>query len=231
MIMVISDYYSNHLSIIMLRLLLIILISSTSLFNTFAQRNIDSGGRGTESTKINRIKRTGNGNNDKPRTVEVKERKPFIPVNFVQPVGEISICGDVVAPGADVVICADNSTNAYSEVDANLELSQIDLGLQKFDEGNYYGAISIFDEEINLNPYVKELYLWRGKAFVAVNEFIKAINDFSTAITFDDYYSEAYYQRGLARFYSGERKKSKEDLKFAYSLGYSRAGYILNKYF
>jgi len=206
--------------------IIILLIAILPLINTSAQRNKDSGGRGTESTRIDRIKRIKSDNGNQPRIIKFKERKPQIQNNFIQSTGEISICGDVVIPGEDAVICTEISPELYNEMDTDLEYSLIDLGLQKFEEGNYYSAISIFDEEINL-----ELYFWRGKAFLAVNEFKKAIRDFSTAITFDNYYSKAYYQRGLARFYSGERRKSKEDLIFAYSLGYSRAGYIINKYF
>lgn len=210
--------------------IIILLIAILPLINTSAQRNTDSGGRGTESSRIDRIKRIKNDNSNQPRIVKFKERKPNISNSFIQPSGEIVFCGGVVSR-EDVVICTEILPEVYNEMDTDLEHSLIDLGLQKFEEGNYYGAISIFDEEINLNPHVKELYFWRGKAFVAVNEFKKAIKDFSTAITFDNYYSEAYYQRGLARFYSGGRRKSKEDLLFAYSLGYNRAGYIINKYF
>jgi tetratricopeptide (TPR) repeat protein len=207
----------------------ILFMAILTLINTTAQRNLDSG-RGTESTKTDRIKRIRSDNSNQPKIVEYKERKPNIRNNFVQPSGEIGICGGVV-PGEDTVICTETSPELYSDLDINSKKSLNNLGLQKFEEGNYYGAIAIFDKEINLNPNVKELYFWRGKTFLAVKEFKKAIKDFSTAITFDNYYSEAYYQRGLARFYSGERRKSKEDLKFAYSLGYSRAGHIINKYF
>ena len=208
---------------------IILLIAILPLINTTAQRNLDSG-RGTESTRIDRIKRTKIDNSNQPKIV--KERKLYIQNNFEQNnlTGEGYICRSGSA-GDDVIICPDIVLEVYGEVDINLNQSLIDLGIQKFEEGNYYGAISIFDEEINLYPNVKELYFWRGKAFVAVKEFEKAIKDFSTAITFDNYYSEAYYQRGLALFYSGDRRKSKGDLKFAYSLGCSRAGNILNKYF
>ncbi|RKY94404.1 MAG: hypothetical protein DRQ13_08300 [Ignavibacteriae bacterium] len=213
--------------------IIILLIAILPLIYTSAQRNKDTGGRGTESTRKDRINRIKNDTESKPKTVEVKNPRSYFPNNFRKPKrpGGIPICGDRINTGADVLICSDNSPEVYNEMDTDLEHSSIDLGLQKFEEGNYYGAISIFDEEINLNPHVKELYFWRGKAFVAVSEFNKAIRDFSTAITFDNYYSEAFYQRGLARFYSGDRRKSKEDLKFAYSLGYGRAGYIINKYF
>jgi tetratricopeptide (TPR) repeat protein len=213
--------------------IIILLIAILPLINTSAQRNKDTGGRGTESTRKDRINRIRNDSDSKPKTVEVKNPRSYSPNNFSNPKrpGRITICADRVIPGGDVVTCRVNSPELYNEMDTDLEHSLIDLGLQEFEEGNYYGAISIFDEEINLNPHVKELYFWRGKAFIAVNEFEKAIRDFSTAITFDNYYSEAYYQRGLARFYSGDRRKSKEDLMSAYSLGYSRAGFIINKYF
>ncbi|NNG27291.1 MAG: hypothetical protein HKM87_07170, partial [Ignavibacteriaceae bacterium] len=141
---------------------IILLLAILPLINVSAQRNKDSGGRGTESTRINRIKRISDDHESQQKIVSFKERESNNNI-LVQQNVETGIFGGVVVSGNDVIICTNTSPEKYNEMDTDFNQSLIDLGIQQFNDGNFYAAIYSFTEAIKLSPNVKELYIWRGK--------------------------------------------------------------------
>lgn len=53
-------------------------------------------------------------------------------------------------------------------------------------------------EKVDNKDEADELYIWRGNALYSINEFDKAISDYSKAIDINPNYLLAYYNRGLA---------------------------------
>jgi Tfp pilus assembly protein PilF len=62
-----------------------------------------------------------------------------------------------------------------------------------------------------------------------VNDYKSAISDYSKVISMNPESSDAYYNRGAAFQYAGD-KKACDDWRKAQSLGNKRAGEMISKY-
>jgi tetratricopeptide (TPR) repeat protein len=73
---------------------------------------------------------------------------------------------------------------------------------------DYVSALADYTKVINLNgAYVYDAYNGRGETYIKLNEFEKAISDFSVLLDFDPDYWLAYYNRGLC--YAGIKQYQK----------------------
>lgn len=68
------------------------------------------------------------------------------------------------------------------------------------------------DRRIAVNPNDAQAYLKRGEAFFKLQEFDKAIEDFSAALFHDDKLDDAYFGRGMALGRRGQIKEGISDL-------------------
>jgi formylglycine-generating enzyme required for sulfatase activity/tetratricopeptide (TPR) repeat protein len=99
-------------------------------------------------------------------------------------------------------------------------------GFAKFDFEDYSGAVADFtksmelDKEKNHHHY---LLLWRGHAYFNNAKYSSAIADYSRVIQMfsesNHWVIDAYYNRGLARVYSGAKESGCQDLRKAADLG------------
>jgi tetratricopeptide (TPR) repeat protein len=64
------------------------------------------------------------------------------------------------------------------------------------------------------------LFKLRGNLYVLLNEFRKAIEDYDYAITLDNSYEEAYFNRGLANLLTNNRPDACSDMEKSVRLGY-----------
>jgi tetratricopeptide (TPR) repeat protein len=93
-----------------------------------------------------------------------------------------------------------------------------ETGLQLQREGKYKEAISAFNKSIEHNPKYMHFYQ-RGRAYKALKQYRKAINDFSTVINLNPSIRSAYFNRGLAYRQIGKKKKGLGDIRKAAELG------------
>lgn len=84
-------------------------------------------------------------------------------------------------------------------------------GWQKYDEGDYQGAIADFTKAIAIKPDYAVAYNDRGLARSQINDFQGAIADFTEAIKHKPDYSLALYNRGVIRAETGDNAAAIED--------------------
>ena len=76
-----------------------------------------------------------------------------------------------------------------------------DQGIEKYDSGNYQGAILDYTKAIEIDPNNANAFVNRGIAKGDSKKgFLDAISDFSKAIAIDPKYAPAYYNRGRVKF-------------------------------
>lgn len=110
-------------------------------------------------------------------------------------------------------------------------LSSYKIALNHFELGNYYEASRKFTEWLVSNPNdINALYL-RGICYYEMEWYGYAIEDFNILLRLDIEHAEAYYYRGLCRFFRNERELAEMDFEIAFELGNKIAGIMLKKYF
>tara|TARA_B100000287_G_C20445214_1_gene707245 strand:+ start:256 stop:735 length:480 start_codon:yes stop_codon:yes gene_type:complete len=72
-------------------------------------------------------------------------------------------------------------------------------GNQKFDLGDYSGAISDYNKAIEINPRDADAYYNRGIAKGKSKDLSGAIVDFTKVIEINPREADAYYNRGIAK--------------------------------
>ena len=72
-------------------------------------------------------------------------------------------------------------------------------GNEKYDAGDYKGAIKDYTKAIKINPQYVDAYNNRGNVKLDLNIYKGAISDYSKAIKINPQYGDAYYNRGLAK--------------------------------
>lgn len=95
-----------------------------------------------------------------------------------------------------------------------------DDGLQKFEIGDYRGAVHKFDRAISLSPR-DNFYFHRGYAYFYLKEYKKAWDDCSHAIQIDPKFADAYDVRGCILATRNDKWGAKAELKMASSLYHS----------
>jgi len=110
-------------------------------------------------------------------------------------------------------------------------LSSYKIALNHFELGDYYEASRKFTEWLVSNPNdINALYL-RGICYYEMEWYGYAIEDFNILLRLDIEHAEAYYYRGLCRFFRNERELAEMDFEIAFELGNKIAGIMLKKYF
>ena len=85
-------------------------------------------------------------------------------------------------------------------------------GLEKMRQGDYQGAIKIFNQAIAINPYLAEAYCQRGLAYFDLGQIHEAISNYTQALQLNPDSSVAYYSRALARLKLKNLPGSLEDI-------------------
>ena len=70
----------------------------------------------------------------------------------------------------------------------------------------------------------------RGNVAAKLNDFKSAIVDYTQAINIDDRFAEAYFNRGLARLYTGNSEEGIADLSKAGELGMFQAYNVIKRF-
>ena len=78
-------------------------------------------------------------------------------------------------------------------------------GVEKYDAGNYQGAIADFAKVIEIDPQSPNAYYNRGNAKKDLGDYQGAIVDYDMAIEINPQYGNAYNNRGAIKDASGDR--------------------------
>ena len=100
---------------------------------------------------------------------------------------------------------------------SNQKKCEADKLLNKED---YEGAIKLYDEAIELNPYAENAYNHRGDCYYHLKQYEKAIQDYSKAIELNPDWGYMYYKRGACYQELGDEAKAQADFKKEKELGY-----------
>ena len=92
-----------------------------------------------------------------------------------------------------------------------LYLARNTMGLAKCSQGDYDGAITVYDLVIDLNPNFAPAYSNRGIAKHRKGQYDVAIADFDRAIELDANYANAYQRRGEAKERIGDHEGARTD--------------------
>lgn len=116
----------------------------------------------------------------------------------------------------DLVGAQEDYQNAY-KLDPNFIDALYSLGCVKYDLGDYEAAIKDFSLVINMAPREPKTYLLRASAYVALEKYPLALQDYSFAILADPS-SDSYYKRGVFYMDINYYEKAYLDLTFALKL-------------
>jgi tetratricopeptide (TPR) repeat protein len=104
-------------------------------------------------------------------------------------------------------------------------------GIEKYEQEDYWGALSLFNIAVEETPDDSDLYFHRGMVEMKIKFFEEAKEDFDIFLEYKFYEPEAYFQRGLAKFYLNERDDALKDLRIAADIGDKRAALIIKRYY
>ncbi len=126
------------------------------------------------------------------------------------------------------IISTSHKVNAQSAYDF------LNSGYEKFDQGNFKGAIMDSTKAIEIDPKYAEAYFLRANAYFQNpkgnprKNFKSAIDDYSKVIEIVPYSADAYFNRGLAKSYLEKHKEAIVDFNKAIEndSGYADAYYL-----
>jgi tetratricopeptide (TPR) repeat protein len=99
-------------------------------------------------------------------------------------------------------------------------VSGLDYGLVKSD----------LDKVVELEPGFAFAYFNRAGVCAKMDDYKSAIVDYTAAINIDGDFAEAYYNRGLARIYTGNADAGVGDLSRAGELGLFKAYSVIKRF-
>ncbi|MEP6498359.1 tetratricopeptide repeat protein [Microcoleus vaginatus] len=103
-------------------------------------------------------------------------------------------------------------------------------GEQKYEKGDYQGAIATYTQAIALNPNYAQAYHNRGNARSKLGDNQGAVADYNQALRINPNYAKAYYNRGISRSELGDNQGAVADYNQAlrinpkYVLAYNNRG-------
>ena len=119
--------------------------------------------------------------------------------------------------------CADEEEKFSSE-------QYIKMGLNRYVEKDYQGAIRFYDKAVEVNPNNPIAFHQRGLAKGLLNDLGGALSDLDRAIELDPNYAQAFFNRGLIRIKVRNAIEGCKDLETAGRLGYEKAYTEMKKY-
>ena len=92
------------------------------------------------------------------------------------------------------------------------------LGNQKYESGEFKGAISEYDKAIILNPEDIEAYMKRGMSKCQLGDYNGGLDDLNNVIKLYPGYANAYLNRGHIKAKFGYLKEAENDYRYAIEL-------------
>ena len=92
-------------------------------------------------------------------------------------------------------------------------------GGNKYEQGNYQGAIADLTKAIEINPMLADAFVIRGSAKFSLKDDQGAIADYTKAIEINPQYADAYNNRGLVRELVNDLEGACDDWRKAADFG------------
>ena len=102
-------------------------------------------------------------------------------------------------------------------------MSLYESGSEKFQKGDYEGAISDYNKAIEINPRDADVYYKRGNAKSELKDYQGAIADYTKAIQINPALRQAYINRGIDLEIVGDPQGACSDWRKAADLGHAYA--------
>ena len=108
-------------------------------------------------------------------------------------------------------------------------MSLYDSGLEKFQEGDYQGAISDYNKALKIDPKSKIAYFNRGNANSRLKDYKRAISDYSKSLENDPNYESAYYNRGISEYRLKNYQRAIADFTKAMEINPENVSFYVNR--
>lgn len=107
-----------------------------------------------------------------------------------------------------------NDIHGFIRQRATIKQTLIDIGhaANRFNIGDYAGAINAFDRILRTDPETAITYLYRGNAYYYLDRYQQAVDDFTTAIERYPTLAMAYNNRGLCYYDTEQYEDAIADL-------------------
>ncbi len=213
----------------MYKLFILITIFFLAIINLYSQRNDGNRGGNVDSGRIPRLERKPVQTNP-ITTIQNGIVKTRNPGTITYP--KTPVKSNPVRSGRQVIEdrpiqCIVVSPGKYDPP----PVPEIVNAMELFTLGDYWESSKAFTSVLVNNPFNKNALLYRGRCYLEIEWYGFAIEDFDLLIDLDPEHAEAYYFRGLARFFRNEKHLAQIDFEIALELGHRLAGVFLNKYF
>jgi tetratricopeptide (TPR) repeat protein len=94
-----------------------------------------------------------------------------------------------------------------------------ELGQKSAADGDYPLALDYYNQAIQLDPGIAELYMTRGFFLLKLNRTTEALGDFSSFIRLEPDNSEGYLSRGMIYSQLDRKEEARRDFTTACRLG------------
>jgi len=91
-------------------------------------------------------------------------------------------------------------------------------GFEKYNSGDFKGAVCEYDTAISLNPDDIEAFMYRGLSKYELGNSEGGLEDINKAIKLYPGYAIAYMNRGIIKSKLGNRKEAERDFAYAIEL-------------
>lgn len=125
---------------------------------------------------------------------------------------------------------SEDALSVYEELQEETEFIQyelhVNMAITNKILGNTTAALMHIQEAIRLDKADQpnhKLYKLRGNIYMLIDEYQRAIEDYTQAITIKSDYAEAYFNRAMAQILGGNRADACHDLQRSSELGYFKA--------
>jgi tetratricopeptide (TPR) repeat protein len=95
----------------------------------------------------------------------------------------------------------------------------INRGLAKEKLNDLEGASRDFDKALRIDSEWPKAWFVQGNNFMKQKKWQEALENYTVAITYDEHYASAYYNRAIVKYNLGEQKQACEDLLIAETKG------------
>ena len=116
------------------------------------------------------------------------------------------------------------------ELDSSFIVAYLNSAAIYSKTGKSDSVIITYTRALKINPNNSIVLNNRACAYKKMNMMEESFNDFNRAIIISPKYAEAYYNRGVSKFYTMDTKGACGDWFMAKQLGYKKATDVLDKY-
>ncbi|MEH2243176.1 tetratricopeptide repeat protein [Nostoc sp.] len=126
------------------------------------------------------------------------------------------------------ILIAQNSGSDFLDQEIDKESDLLFQGVEKFNQHDYRGAITDFNQAIRLNPNNAQPYYNRGLARSGLGDHTGAISDYNQALRLNSKFTDAYSDRGWEYYKLGNYKQAISDYNQAMEIypKYGRSYYL-----